>query len=60
MSLIDDVAKALKEFKAEPPKNSEKQTDQHDFIIAEYIHRVKQDAETAQYILRHPQDSTTN
>jgi len=60
MSLIDDVAKALKEFKAEPPKNPEKQTDQHDFIIAEYIHRVKQDAETAQYLLRHPQDSTTN
>ena len=59
MSLIDDIVKALKEFKADPPKE-EFQVDQHDFIIAEYIHRVKQDAETAQFLLRHPQDRTTN
>lgn len=60
MSLIDDIAKAVTEFKAEPPKNPEKQVDQHDFVVAEYLHRLKQDAETAQWLLRHPQDRTTN
>jgi len=60
MSIIDDIAKAVQEFKAVPPEHPEKSTDMHDFIIAEYIHRVKQDAETAQFLLGHPQDRTTN
>ena len=60
MGIIDQIVQSVEEFKAEPPKNIEKQTDQHDFVIAEYLHRVKQDAETAEYLLRHPQNRTTN
>ena len=60
MGLIDDIVKAVQEFKADPPKNPEKQIDQHDFVVSEYIHRVKQDAETAEWLLKHPEDRTTN
>ena len=60
MSLIDEIAKAVREFKAEPPKTPQDSTDHHDFVISEYIHRVKQDAETAQWLLKHPEDRTTN
>ena len=57
MSLIDDIVKALKEFKAEPPKTEPELF--HDFKTAEYMNRVQQDAESAQWILRHPDPTET-
>lgn len=56
MSLIDDIAKALKEFKADKPKTEPELF--HDFRTAEYMQRVQQDAETANWVLRHPDQTT--
>ena len=60
MSIIDEIAKAIQDFKAEPPKVPGDNIDHHDFVISEYIRRVKQDAETAQWLIQHPEDRTTN
>jgi hypothetical protein len=56
MSLIDDIVKALKEFKADKPKTEPELF--HDFRTAEYMQRVQQDAETANWVLRHPDQTT--
>jgi hypothetical protein len=57
MSLIDDIANAVKEFKAEKPKTEPELF--HDFRTAEYMQRVQQDAETAEWLLKHPDQNNT-
>jgi hypothetical protein len=58
MSLIDDIAKAVLTFKAEKPKTEPELF--HDFKTAEYMQRVQQDAETADWVLRHGNNNPTN
>jgi len=54
MGVFDDLAKALTAFQPEPPKTPDP-VGYHDFITAEYMKRVQQDAETAAWILTHKQ-----
>ena len=52
MSVFDELAKALASFTPEPPTTPDP-VGYHDFITAEYMKRVQQDAETAQWIMQH-------
>jgi hypothetical protein len=54
MSVFDNLAKALKDFKPVKPTTPDP-VGYHDFITAEYMKRVQQDAETSQWILQHKQ-----
>jgi hypothetical protein len=57
MSLIDDIAQAVLTFKADKPKTEPELF--HDFRTAEYMQRVQQDAETAEWLLKHPDQNNT-
>ena len=57
MSLIDDIAQAVLNFKADKPKTEPELF--HDFRTAEYMQRVQQDAETAEWLLKHPDQNNT-
>jgi len=54
MSVFDQLVQAVKDFNPEPPKTPDP-VGYHDFITAEYMKRVQQDAETAQWIMTHKQ-----
>jgi hypothetical protein len=55
--VLNKISKAVKNFHAEKPKTEPELY--HDFVTAEYMKRVQQDAETADWLLRHPDQNNT-